>query len=118
MTDWIRPWYPGGVDGDHTRLDCPTLTLWTSTPVAGSGWLDPSTGLICTFCLPPWDATCSTCGASLSQVGDDEPFSETRARQWQRDHECRPNVRLIPPPRETTPDVADQPALFDLKDPA
>ena len=115
MTDWIRPWYPGGASGDHTDPDCPTLTQWTSAPAEGTGWLNPSEGDVCAICQPPWNASCTTCGASMnSDEYVDKPHSESKAKRWLWDHTCRPDVRLIPPPRAEQP-AADHPTLFDLE---
>jgi hypothetical protein len=63
FTDWIRPWYPGGVDvaasGLHGRMvmkahlypDCDDLLSVESDPREGAGWLDPSEPGTCETCL-------------------------------------------------------------------
>lgn len=98
MTGWIRPWWPGHGAGDHTRADCPELAKQTSEPVEGSGWLDPNIGLVCPTCVPPWNAECRTCDASMVEDDEDgDRHSEADAKQWIRDHRCYPQTRLLPP---------------------
>ncbi|GAA2990411.1 hypothetical protein GCM10017559_08030 [Streptosporangium longisporum] len=133
MLGWIRPWYPGGVTG-HIYADCEQLLHTTPEPQEGAGWLNPQGDRVCTACAerhdptvltPPWDATCDTCDASMSEEDGDDSGSEDDAKFWQDNHKCEPSVRLIPPrpaapvapvPPPTVPD--GQPALFDLKDAA
>ncbi|MFF3443593.1 hypothetical protein [Streptosporangium sp. NPDC002721] len=107
MTDWIRPWWRGYGAGDHARLDCPVLARQTSTPVEGSGWLNPQAGITCTTCVH-WKAECSTCDAFMADELEDDhdgAFTEEDARQWKRDHRCDPIVRITPPHRDTPPAI-------------
>jgi hypothetical protein len=48
---------------------------------------------------PRWDARCNTCAWSASQEDDydDEPFTGEDAHAWRQEHECEPDVDLIPP---------------------
>jgi hypothetical protein len=116
-TAWIRPWYPGGGAGDHIDRDCPTLAKQTSTPVEGSGWMDPKKGVACATCVPSWNAECETCDYSLTEDEnheDDFPFTEAEARAWMLTHVCQPVTRIIPPPRPA-PEGHGTPALFPLR---
>ncbi|MEU8199397.1 hypothetical protein AB0C10_36995 [Microbispora amethystogenes] len=104
----IRPWYPAGQIG-HVLPDCEDLTRWVPEPTEGAGWLDPNDAKTCRKCLkraypdlyrdvPSWDAECRTCDAQMSDEWEgDEPFSEKDAKDWKRDHECEPDVKIIPP---------------------
>lgn len=60
--DWIRPWYPAGVDATatgrgpmvltgHIYPDCEHLLRVDSDPREGSGWLDPRMPGACPDCL-------------------------------------------------------------------
>lgn len=72
------------IGGQHVRrVHCPGCTGRT-----GDGPL-----------VEKWDADCQTCGESASDYEDydDEPFTEKDAKNWNRDHECEPDVRLITP---------------------
>lgn len=63
ITDWIRPWYPGGEDAaagrfagrpvliGHIYPDCEELLRVESSPREGSGWLDPHQPGTCQECL-------------------------------------------------------------------
>lgn len=63
ITEWIRPWYPGGEDVDagrfagqpvfigHIYPDCEDLLAVDSSPREGSGWLDPNMPGTCQSCL-------------------------------------------------------------------
>ncbi|MGW6498573.1 hypothetical protein [Nonomuraea angiospora] len=100
IADWIRPWFPAGWTG-HVRADCPGLLKWVSEPAEGAGWLDPGQAIVCTTCIPSWNAECATCGDTLADDlnwEDDRPHTEGDAKQWKRRHRCQPIVRLIAPP--------------------
>ncbi|WP_436759389.1 hypothetical protein [Streptosporangium sp. V21-05] len=139
MTDWIRPWWPGGATG-HIYADCEQLLHATPEPQEGPGWLNPRGDRVCESCLeqhtpepaalaPSWDATCDTCHWSMEEEWDDydRPFTKDDAQTWQDRHECEPSVRLIqpaaaepvlPPAAPACPEVPGQHPLFDLKDAA
>ncbi|MBG0830542.1 hypothetical protein HS041_22530 [Planomonospora sp. ID67723] len=99
VIDWVRPWYPGGGAGDHIDPDCPILAEQTSTPVEGSGWLDPNKGLVCPACVPSWEAVCDTCDVSMADDWEDDGdrFTEAAAKNWKSQHRCAPRVRITPP---------------------
>lgn len=50
---------------------------------------------------PTWDAECRTCDAIMSdeyaQDDDHGPFRESDAQDWERDHVCYADVRLLTP---------------------
>ncbi|MBO4273117.1 hypothetical protein [Microbispora triticiradicis] len=115
----IRPWYPAGKTA-HTRADCPELLRTVPQPQEGPGWLDPRQGPVCGTCMPSWNAVCHTCGASLAEArGDGSHISEGDAKKWMAQHECEPEIGLVPPKNtRNAGQPANQLSLFDIKDAA
>ncbi|WP_405149495.1 hypothetical protein OG589_14720 [Sphaerisporangium sp. NBC_01403] len=66
IADWIRPWYPAGVDVHtgqifgHLFPDCEELLRVEVEPREGSGWLDPRAGAVCEDCLERHDPKLAT----------------------------------------------------------
>ena len=80
--------------------------VWSGTTIGGK----ETTRIFCPTCAgreaqdahpPTWDAECATCHWRMSDADDweddDEPYTEKDARNWETDHQCEPDVRLITP---------------------
>jgi hypothetical protein len=77
--------------------------IWTGTTVGGQ----ETTRIYCPTCAgratedpnpPTWDAECRTCDARMSDEDwDEDEFTEKDARNWETDHQCESDVRLITP---------------------
>jgi hypothetical protein len=76
--------------------------VWTGTTIGGN----ETTRIYCPACAgrkdpepPSWDAECRTCDARMSDDAWDaeDPFTEKDARNWESDHQCESDVRVIKP---------------------
>lgn len=85
-----------------TGLDAMWI-IWSGTTVGGQ----ETTRIYCPTCAgraaedphePTWDAECRTCDARMSDEDwDEDEFTEKDARNWEIDHQCQSDVRLITP---------------------
>lgn len=88
LAGWIR--YDGATLGGepHKAVICPACAV-----LMRGGAPDPR--------IKGWDAWCDTCHAWASEelhedgdLDEDEPLTEGQAWDWERDHECQPDVTV------------------------
>lgn len=76
--------------------------MWSGTTVGGQRKAD----VVCPSCAgtdtaappaPAWQVRCSTCDWEYEDEYNEGPLDEAAAKRMASDHECEPEVELLPP---------------------